>query len=347
VTENTHATPEQHSTPARRAPLVSVLVTTYNHARFVEEALESLRRQTSRDFEVIITDDASTDGSADVIAAWLARTGYPAQFVRNPNSRGICANRNAALARSSGSFVCSLSGDDSYEPDRVERQLACFLAQPESVAAVYSDMSVVDAEGRPARRSYLDYLLGGAAPPDGDLFVRIMAGNFLPAPATMLRRSAIAAVGGYDESLFYEDFDMWLRLSFRFHFTYLPGRLVRYRALESSMSRSRVNQPLINKTRMHILTKWLNAGLDDMTHRVVLNALMHNGVMQLENRDVAGARETFNIVMAADSRPHRRLLARAGMLPGAGAGPRVLLSPYRRCRSLMRRLLRIGQARPK
>jgi glycosyltransferase involved in cell wall biosynthesis len=332
---------------ARCVPLVSVLVTTYNHARYVEEALDSLRRQTSRDFEVIITDDASTDGSADVIAAWLARTGYPAQFIRNPDNRGICANRNAALARASGSFVCSLSGDDCYEPDRIERQLACFLAQPESVAAVYSDMSMVDAEGWPYRRTYLDDQLDGAAPPHGDLFAQIMAGNFLPAPAVMLRRSAIAEVGGYDENLFVEDFDMWLRLSFRFHFTYLPGRLVRCRPLESSMSRSRSNQPLMNKTRTHVLAKWLNAGLDEKTRRVVLNALMRNGAIQLEDRDVAGARETFNIVMAADSRPDRRLLARAGMLPGAGASARALLPPYRRYRRLMRRLSRAGQARRK
>ena len=96
--------------PTRRAPLVSVLVTTYNHAQYLEEALELAASPDLQDFEVIITDDASTDGSADVIAAWLARTGYPAQFIRNPDNRGICANRNAALARASGSFVCSLSG---------------------------------------------------------------------------------------------------------------------------------------------------------------------------------------------------------------------------------------------
>jgi glycosyltransferase involved in cell wall biosynthesis len=335
---------EQHLTPARSTPLVSVLVTTYNHARYVEEALDSLRRQTSQDFEVIITDDASTDGCADVIATWLARTGYPAQFVRNSNNRGICANRNAALARTSGAFVCSLSGDDCYEPDRIERQLACFLTQPQRVAAVYSDMLVVDSQGRPSGLSFLDSALGGAAPPQGDLFARILAGNFLPAPAVMLRRSAIADVGGYDESLFYEDFDMWLRLSFRFNFIYLPGRLVRYRAIESSMSRSRSNQPLMSKTRTHILTKWLAAGLCDKKRRVVLNTLMRNAAMQLEDRNLVGAREIFNIVMVEDSRLHRRLLARVGMLPGAAIGTRALLPPYRRYRSLMRRLSRIGRS---
>ena len=154
----------------------------------------------------------------------------------------------------------------------------------------------------------------------------------------MLRRSAIAGVGGYDESLFYEDFDMWLRLSFRFHFAYQPGRLVRYRALESSMSRSNSNRPLMNKTRTLILTKWLNAGLDDKRRGVVLNALLRHGAIQLENRDLAGARETFNIVVAADPPLRQRFLAQAGMLPGAGAGTRAWLPPYRRYRSLMRRL---------
>ena len=60
-------------------------------------------------------------------------------MIRNPRNRGICANRNAALALASGDFVCSLSGDDAYEPDRIARQLACFLDLPEQVAAVYSD----------------------------------------------------------------------------------------------------------------------------------------------------------------------------------------------------------------
>ena len=247
---------------AGSAPLVSVLVTSYNHARYVEEALDSLRHQTSGEFEVIITDDASTDGSADVIAAWLARTGYPAQLIRNPVNRGICANRNAALARASGAFVCSLSGDDSYEPDRIGRQLECFLKQPERVAAVYSDMLVVDADGKPKARSFLTRTLNGAPPPQGELFSCILAGNFLPAPAVMVRRSAIDAVGGYDESLVYEDLDMWLRLSFRFGFVYLPGLLVRYRMHANSMSSSRSIRPRLHRSYSRILAKWINAGLD-------------------------------------------------------------------------------------
>jgi glycosyltransferase involved in cell wall biosynthesis len=324
-------------------PRVSVLVTTYNQSLYVEEALDSLRRQTSDDFEVIITDDASTDGGADVIAAWLARTGYPAQFIRNPVNRGICANRNTALARAAGTFVCSLSGDDAYEPERIEHQLACFLTQPQHVAAVYSDARVVDSQGRPYGPSFLASMLRGAAPPQGKVFTHVLAGNFIPAPAVMVRKSAIAAVGGYDESLFYEDVDMWLRLSFRFDFVYVAGQLVRYRTLENSMSNRRSNQPLIHKSYTQILMKWLDADLDGNTHPQVLHELLRNGAMQLVFGDTRGARSTFATVAAGDPRLARRLLACIAMLPGAYLGARAFRQLVRLGRRL-KRLTGIGQA---
>jgi glycosyltransferase involved in cell wall biosynthesis len=325
-------------TAGTATPRVSVLVTSYNHARYVEQALDSLRRQTSGDFEVIITDDASTDGCADVIEAWLARTGYPAQFIRNRSNRGICANRNTALARTSGAFICSLSGDDCYEPERIARQLDCFLAQPGQVAAVYSDMLIVDSAGKPVGSNFLDLTLQGAPPPQGEIFARILSGNFLPAPATMVRRSAIDNVGGYDESLSYEDLDMWLRLSFRCHFVHLPGALVRYRQHSDSMSDSPHIQPRIHASYTKILRKWLDAGLDQELKLLTLDQLLINGAMQLSLRDSAGARETFMTVVNNDSRPRRRLLARIAMLPGASSAAPALRRVYRGIKKLGNRL---------
>jgi glycosyltransferase involved in cell wall biosynthesis len=314
------------------APLVSVLLTSYNHAPYVGEALDSLRCQTSRDFEVIITDDASSDGCADVIETWLARTGYPAQFVRNPVNRGICANRNAALARASGTFICSLSADDAYEPERIERQLAYFLQQPASVAAVYSDMSVVDPDGRPRDRSYLESLLQGDPPPQGKLFAHILAGNFIPAPAVMLRRSALATVGDYDERLSFEDFDMWLQLSHRFDFVYLPGVLVRHRILETSLSHSPLWSQQRRRSATQILNKWLGAGLDDATQELLLDQFWKVGKAQLYAHDDASARETLTTVVAVDTRLRRRLPARAIVLPGGCASARLVRTLYRRFR---------------
>lgn len=310
------------------APTVSVISTVFNHARYVEEALESLRRQTARDFELIITDDASTDGSADVIQGWLDRTGFPAQFIRNQVNRGICASRNTALARASGTFICALPGDDVYEPDYIERQLRCFLSQPDDVCAVYSDALVIDAKGKRYRPSYLDSRLNGADPPQGNIFTRLLLSNFIPAPCVMLRKSAVAAAGGYDESLFYEDFDMWLRLSFHYRFVYSPGPLVRIRVHPQSMSNNpRHRQPMYS-SRMKILVKWLTAGLDGAARGRLLNALLWNGLVQLRLNDRSGAGMTFDHVIRNDSRIAQRLLARAGKLPGVSTLVRLLLPFY-------------------
>ena len=322
------------SSAPQAAPPVSVLVTTFNHARYVVEALQSLRVQTSRDFEVIITDDASTDGCADVIADWLARTGFPAQFIRNPVNRGICANRNTALARARGRFVCSLSGDDAYAADRIARQLDCFLSQPDHVCAVYSDTLLVDGDGASTGRSALEMKFGDAPPPQGELFARLLPDNFLPAPAVMVRRSAIAEVGGYDESLFFEDFDMWLRLSRRFSFVYLEGRLVRQRMHPHSMSNNPRNTPAMLGSRAVLLGKWLDAGLDVATRNIVLDALLWTAALQLRSRDPEGARNTLLAVCAAEARSGRRRLASMAMLPGASATLHLLLPLYRLYRNI-------------
>src|SRR5207247_3211093 len=142
--------------------------------------------------------------------------------------------------------------------------------------------------------------------------------NFLPAPAVMVRRSAIATVGGYDESLFYEDFDMWLRLSSRFSFVYLPGLLVRFRTRDDSMSTSPRYQCSMCRSRSKILTKWLNASLEERQLGPLLDSLFWNGVMQLRYGDSPGARESFDVIMRADIRQERRWFASFGKLPWAG-----------------------------
>ncbi|HLZ66445.1 MAG TPA: glycosyltransferase [Aliidongia sp.] len=292
-------------------PTVSVLVTTYNHAPFVRECLASLAEQTTRDFEIIITDDASRDGTADVIQQWLDETGTAAILVRNEANRGICANRNAALSLAKGLFVCSLSGDDAYEPDRIARQVAEFERQPPHVAVVYSDIRMIDARSRDLGITFLDHVLGNEPVPEADVFSRLLRGSFMPSPAAMIRRTALDQVGPYDESLFYEDYDMWLRLSARFRFRHLLGCLVRYRVLPTSMSHSMALRPAMMASTVRILQSWLGkvGPLEsDLQWRIGLRQ-----VLQSEDRQarrslaLAGRRGKFG----------RGLLARIFSVPGA------------------------------
>ncbi len=241
---------------SRPSPAVSVLVITRNHAPFIEQALESVERQTAHDFEVVVIDDCSTDGTTESVRRWKARTRRNAHVIVNPRSRGMCENRNQFLRAARGEWIASLSGDDYYEPDRIDRQLQFFRTLPDSVGAIFGQVRVVSEAGREVG-VWFDHWPNV---PDGRIFDRLILDNFVSATTVMIRRSAVDAVGGYDESLFYEDYDMFLRLADRYEFRYLPGIVSNYRLFSGSASRAPQYLASMSESTARLLLKWHGQG---------------------------------------------------------------------------------------
>jgi hypothetical protein len=309
-------------------PAVSVLVVTYRHARFVEECLDSILAQTCQDFETIIIDDASDDGTAKIIDRWLKQTGLPARFLQNPNNRGMCTNLNTALAMAHGRFVCVVSGDDAFNPERVERQLAAFAEAPSDTAAVYSDATLIDVDSQDLGLSFLQDKLRDQPRPEGDIFHRLLLDdNFLPAPAVMVRRAALDAVGPYDESLFFEDLYMWLNLSRRFRFRFLPGCPVRYRVQVNSMSRSPATQSAMIESSFRVLSAWLGKCGD--ADRALCERLWYLAMKQILTGDDKAARRMMSAIARAPGKWRRRSAARLAALPGGCGLVRLLSRAYR------------------
>jgi glycosyltransferase involved in cell wall biosynthesis len=132
-------------------PTVSVILVTYNQEAFVAEAVRSWLRQDLADFELILSDDASTDRTREVIDAELAQ--HPDTSVRvvhchRPRNGGVLANINAAMAACSGDIIIAAAGDDVSEPSRVRLTIEIFAADP-TVQAVVTNCQKIDAEGRP------------------------------------------------------------------------------------------------------------------------------------------------------------------------------------------------------
>jgi glycosyltransferase involved in cell wall biosynthesis len=218
-------------------PRVSVIALTLDHERFARDALDAIGGQTFGDFELIINDDGSEDGTVAVIEEWLARTGWPATFVRHDTRRGICRSLNEALIHASGDLVAIVSLDDLWLPDRLAVHVDAFDAAGDEVAVVYSDCELIDDAGSVTHASYLkEYTPYGHStalpPPSGDVFEAMVRGNFIATPAVTVRRAAIDEVGGYDESLPYEDWGMWLQLAWDHRITFVPGTVARYRIHE-------------------------------------------------------------------------------------------------------------------
>jgi glycosyltransferase involved in cell wall biosynthesis len=217
-------------------PLVTVVASCYNHARFVRDCLESIRSQTYDNVQLIIMDDQSTDGSVTIIDDWLRTTGVRAQFIAHADNRGICRTRNEALSHAVGEYCAFVSTDDVWVPDKLETHVAIMEAESPEVAVLYTDAYRMDESGAPVPGMFLEtYLNAGQAPPSGDIYEVLLDGNFIPSLTTLVRRAALLDVGPYDESLSFEDWDMWLRLAQRYRFAYAPVPVARYRIVATSL----------------------------------------------------------------------------------------------------------------
>jgi glycosyltransferase involved in cell wall biosynthesis len=121
-------------------PLVSILVPSYNGARYLREALDSLLAQTYERIEIILLDDASTDETSDIAAEYGGRISY----VRQPKNLGIYNNVNVGIARARGDLIATYHADDLYLPTIVEAQVTCFDRHP-GIGAVFCSDIFVDA----------------------------------------------------------------------------------------------------------------------------------------------------------------------------------------------------------
>lgn len=209
-------------------PLVSIVVASYNHARFVTASIESLVNQTLRDFELIVIDDGSKDESPAILADLAAR--YRFKLVCREN-RGLARTLNQALDELvTGTYVVFFASDDVCEPDRLARQAPFLEANPE-LAMCWGDAWKIDENGARIGRMI-------SSPGRGQLFGPALRGELhVPGQTTMWRRSALDAVGRFDPAVRSEDIWLLWSVSRRFPIAQLPGVYASYREHGTQTSR--------------------------------------------------------------------------------------------------------------
>jgi glycosyltransferase involved in cell wall biosynthesis len=197
-------------------PLISVVMPVHNGLPFLDESIRSILNQTLTDFEFVILDDGSTDGSADVVCEW-ARKDQRITFYKNRQRLGLSGSSNLVVAKSRAPVIARMDADDISHPDRLERQWQVLRSQSEVVAAG-TLCAGIDAAGREVR------------PRDRWRVVR--RSKFVPFPhgSVMFRRETFYAVGGYrDKFTTGEDQDLFFRMTEKGSVMTLPDTLYRYR----------------------------------------------------------------------------------------------------------------------
>lgn len=136
-------------------PDISVAMCTYEGAHFVTGQLESIAEQTLLPAEIVVCDDGSTDGTVALVQQFAARAPFPVRLHRNTDRLGVTANFSRAISLCAGSIIALSDQDDVWVPEKLDRQVAVFMARP-AVSAVFSDAELVDGALRPLGRSMFD-----------------------------------------------------------------------------------------------------------------------------------------------------------------------------------------------
>jgi len=222
---------------ATRKPLVTVICLCYNHERFVRQAIESVIKQTYTDVQIIVWDDASTDNSQVVIKELQAA--HPRlQVTLSSQNEGNCRAFNRAYALARGEFIIDFSTDDVMHARRLERQVEFFLQQNQQTGVVFTDATYIDEQGLFIRHHFEHLLMHGLITriAAGSVFREVLTTFYIASPTMMIRRSVLDQLGGYDEQLAYEDFDLWVRSARNFDYAFLDERLTLIRRLSTTMS---------------------------------------------------------------------------------------------------------------
>ena len=181
---------------------ISVVIPTYNRARFLPRAIESAQNAGS-DIEVIVVDDCSSDDTPDVCAGIS-----DIRYVRLDVNGGLANARNVGIAESSCAFVAFLDDDDLRLPGSLDKQLHAISAD-DRIAFCYGQALIGDA-----RRQLPTGEIYPLRCPHGDIFWDLLEDNFIPMPSVLARKSSLVNEGGFNTALkLIEDWDMWLRLS--------------------------------------------------------------------------------------------------------------------------------------
>ncbi len=232
---------------------VSIVVAVYNLERYVHDCLESVGNQDVDDLEIIIVDDASTDGSLAVIRRWVKSQDRSVTVIAHERNEGALRTFNDGLRACTREYVSILDGDDLLGSGVLRTHCALLDEAAPQVAVVFGDVQFISEDGSPLRERYFD----GMTPYTGDILVPLIEhGSVLAVIGTVVRRSVVHAVGGFDESLAYLDWPLWIRIAHAHEFGFSGIVAGQYRQHAASMSRTRAAD--LRLARMTVLSRLLD-----------------------------------------------------------------------------------------
>lgn len=259
----------------------SVIVPMYNAKTYIGKTIDSVLPQLADDMELLIIDDGSTDGSADIVKAYLRDN---VRYIRIPNSGGPSKPRNEGIRQARGEIIFVFDADDLMLPGKIRAELDAFAAHPDAAMA-FTDFCSIDEHDQLLNADYLktyDFMqrhrqAGTKAVriASQDAYRSLAFENYVGTSSVAIRKQVLNAVGGFDETLRNsDDRDMWFRIARQYDVLYVPSVLHSYRVHTQSIShrssRARVD------SKVAVLKKQLPYAPDAGFSRQIMNLCADN-----------------------------------------------------------------------
>lgn len=203
-------------------PRVSILLTCYNHIKYLPACLESVEHQTFKDYEIIAIDDGSEDGTREYLGQ---KTNLKSIF--NESNIGTYGSLNRALEEAQGEFVAVLNDDDMWDAEKLKQQVE-FMDRHPDVGLCHTDGGFIDQDGAALSGNPLGFEFPRTE--TGDVMLALLYANKIIASAVLARTAVIRDLGGFDPSYFGSgDWHMWIRVAEKFPIGYVDKPLTFYR----------------------------------------------------------------------------------------------------------------------
>jgi glycosyltransferase involved in cell wall biosynthesis len=207
------------------APFISVIIPTFNRLDLLKETIQSVRNQTYEDFEIVVVNDGSTDGTG----AWL-REQANLRVVEQSNS-GIAASRNKGASVARGAWLAFLDHDDLWSPDKLSIQAEFVRDNPDVALVSARHVRLGTSYSQPRRPQWIK----------GDLLIKEYSESFIHTSSVMIRRDVFDSIEGFPTRYrFADEFDVWLKIAAEYPIAHYSGPVVFIRFYESNTSHNRL-----------------------------------------------------------------------------------------------------------
>lgn len=252
-------------------PKVSVIIPSYNCAKYLPEALDSVLAQTFQDWEVIVINNGSSDNTQDVVQSYIQKFGQRLRYIYQENSGVSCA-RNAGIKIAQGKYLAMLDADDKWYPNRLEEGIKV-IESGDDIGLVHARSMRMTETGEEIGSVDRDprYLTGWIFE---HVFLR--RGN-ISCPTVLLKKECCDKAGVFDEQLSMlgsEDRELWMRIAQKYRVVFIDKILSYYRVRQGSMSR---NNERMLKAQLYVVDKLCPAqGSHQHLRRLALAQIYRN-----------------------------------------------------------------------